>query len=214
MKTIEINVLTFSELSEDAKEAAYHNWLSKGHETPWTTENENVLKEFERRFPIEVKNWSYGGGDAGISFKFTGTEDQEKLSGIRLMAHLYWNYFNDIFQGKYYGRLSKKFKDGKLIPISKEHPAGFRHIKRHSKVMFDDSCVLTGYCIDDDTMKPIYDFLIKPSVNVTFYDLMENCLNSWVTACNNDAEYSSSMEAFIDMAGANDYEFTEDGEIY
>ena len=85
---------------------------------------------------------------------------------------------------------------------------------RYSKIIKDTCCVLTGYYIDDDILEPIYDFLKKPSKHVTFADLMRDCLQFWVIACNKDYEACTSMEYFAELCEANGYEFTGYGNVW
>lgn len=207
MRTIHrsYDVFSISELSQHAKEKAYYHWC-ESQPYSWEDENSKTLKEFENIFPVNVRNWEYGGYCyPHISFEFTENDDIENLHGLRLRTYIINNYGRNLFEGKYFSLWSKKDKNPKNPAIGK--------LKiRRSKVLFDTSCVLTGYCIDDDILEPIYKFLQKPSDNVTFYELMDDCLNSWVTACNNDFEASTSIEYFEECATENDWEFTEDGE--
>jgi len=54
---------------------------------------------------------------------------------------------------------------------------------------------------------------LKKPDNRTFYDLMKECLESWLIACNNDYEYCTSFEYFIEEAENNDYTYTIDGKM-
>jgi len=213
MKTIEINMLTISELTERAKEAAYQNWL-KTAEYFWEDENRNSLAKFADIFPVSVSDWRISGEYRDyIAWHFTGDESIKKLSGFRLARYIWNNYFHDIFKGKYYGKLVYTFKDGTPIPISKEHPAGCRHVKRYSNASFETSCVLTGYCIDDNILDPIYEFLKKPDPKTTFSGLMKTCLQAWLKAVSKDYKFCHTLEYFAEAADANGWEFTEEGEI-
>lgn len=208
MKTITINVYAVSELSKEAKDKAYNKWLEHV-DYPWAGENEASLKAFADLFPVTIKNWAYGDRNHGVSFTFTGSDEQAELSGIKLMGHLLHNYFDAIYTGKYYGKLVNTFKDGTPIPKSKEHPAGSRHVKRYSRVLFEDACP-TGYTIDLDLSDPIRDFLAKPD-NTTFEGLLEKCFSSWVRACESDLEWCTSMEYFEEECEANDRMFDKTG---
>jgi hypothetical protein len=212
MKTIELKVYEYSELSEEAKETAWKNWLNKDHEYFWADTNEKTLYKFADIFPIKINGYNYDSCSGGISFSFTGEHDIEEMTGFRLAKYIWNNYKWDIFKGKYYGKLVKTFKDGTPIPISKEHPAGLRHIIKYSNIVLDNCCVLTGYCVDDDILQPVYDFLKKPNDKICFYDLMEKCLDSWIDSCKKDCAYQESQEFFEEEAEANGYEFDEEGE--
>jgi hypothetical protein len=45
----------------------------------------------------------------------------------------------------------------------------------------------------------------------TFRDLMEECLESWISACTNDYEHYYSKEHFAEMCEGNEWEFDEYG---
>jgi len=198
-KTITIEVYSIKELPEKVQQKVYYEWLSNVV-YPWADDNRETLEAFENIFPIKVKDWEYGGYNNNyIHFEMTCEPEIEELRGIRLLAYLYNNYFDYLFKGKYYS-------------ISKYINGKYQYKSRRSKVIKENSCVLTGYCIDDDILKPVYDFLKKPD-NRTFYDLMKECLESWLTACNNDYEYCTSFEYFIEEAENNDYTYTIDGKM-
>ena len=71
----------------------------------------------------------------------------------------------------------------------------------------------TGYCMDEDLIDPIRSFMNKPDKTASFNDLMGDCLNSWLSACNSDAEYNHSFPAFKEISEANEWEYDETGEI-
>ncbi len=48
---------------------------------------------------------------------------------------------------------------------------------------------LTGFCADYDILKPLTDFMTRPDSTITFDDLIQKCLDAWVTAAVNDLEY-------------------------
>ena len=206
MKTKTIKIYSASELSEDAQQRAYENWLQTA-EYGWGEENRQTLEAFEKIFPIDVKNFDYS-NRSDINWKFTETDEIENLSGQRLANYIWNNYKNQIFKGKYFSTDFKKCK------VDSQHPAGITYKKRYSRIMLENSCVLTGYCIDDDILKEVYNLLDQPNLfnNTTFKDLMETCLNNWLTACQNDYEGCSTMEYFLDSAEANECEFDENGE--
>lgn len=198
MRTATIEVYKIDELSESAKEKAFNKFCA--NDCYNGDDNRNTLSKFEEVFPVKVTNYEYGYHNY-INYKFTADDDIENLSGIRLMKHIYNNYFTDLFKGKY-------FSKGKYINDQ------YTYKYRHSKVMFENCCVLTGYCIDDDILEPIYKFLKKPEEHIIFTDLMYDCLQSWIYACNADYEAYYSMESFEDIARINEYEYTEDGEMF
>lgn len=209
MRQETITILKFDELSYEAKQTAIENYRNKDYELAWADENRQSMEEFSKIFPIKVTDWCYGIGGEGVTFRFEVDHDEvEELSGWRLAAKLWTNYKDDLFKGKYY---SSSFRPH---PVTKEHPAGITYTKRYSKIFLENSCVLTGYCMDDNILGPIYDFLDKPT-NQTFRDLLEDCFHEWIKACNADIEWQNSDEYISgNLVLANEYEFTEDGETF
>lgn len=187
-------VYRFEELSHSAKQNALYQFQCNDT-YPSNVENKEVLEAFTNIFPVKVKDWEYGSyRNDHISFSFTADDDIENLSGVRLATYIYNNYFHDLFKGKFYYK-KYYFKS------------------RKSKVFFDNCCPLTGYYIDMEMLDPVYDFLKKPTNGITFYDLMEECLNNWVSACTKDMEGYYSEENLKEAAEANNWEFYEDGTL-
>lgn len=196
-ETVEYKVYKFNELSQEAQKTALENYRSRGFEYFWASENEDTLKAFKEVFPVTVIDWEYGYRNY-INFEMTCDGDIADLAGIRLLKYLYNNYGDVLFKRKYIGHLENREK---FTPV-------------YSRCQKENSCVLTGYCIDDNILDPIYNFLKNPTNNITFEDLMGDCLNSWVKACDEDYQYQLSDEAIAEHFEANDYEFLENGENY
>lgn len=60
-------IYTLSELTEEARQKAYSDWLSHS-EYDWADENAAALKKFEQIFNIEVRSWNYDGCTYGYRF--------------------------------------------------------------------------------------------------------------------------------------------------
>jgi hypothetical protein len=208
MRTITKQIYSFSELSDKAKIKAIDNYRAIGYEPAWAKENEDTLNKFAEIFPVNIKSWSYGDRGECVRFTFTANSDIEELTGQRLATYLWNNYKTSLYKGKYYSLWSKTeksyqyYKEG--YPVLKQ---------RYSKVILENSCVLTGYCIDDDILQPVYDFMSKPT-NINFKELIEDCFSAWVKACNADVEDQNSYESIADIFEGNNYEFLENGEIF
>jgi hypothetical protein len=67
--------------------------------------------------------------------------------------------------------------------------------------------------MDDDILSPLYAFLKKP-YSTTFSDLLQECLENWLSAVCADYDYCNSREAIIEDIESNDYHFLENGDIY
>lgn len=182
------DIFPLEELSAKARATAYHEWL-KDFEYPWSCDNHNTLDAFEHIFNIKVTNWSYDA--CGYNYRFTShySGEEEELNGIRLLKYIVNNYWHILFKPKTY-YLKGNYKK-----------------QRKSRVFTDNCCVLTGYCIDDDILQPVYDFLKFPDTRTTLYDLMDRCLDNFFKSCCDDMEYQCSEENFEESCEANGYEF-------
>ena len=186
-------IYTLSELTEEARQKAYSDWLSHS-EYDWADENAAALKKFEQIFNIEVRSWNYDGCTYGYRFVSHYSGEVEEMHGARLVAYLMNNYWHHLFLRKTY-----RNKD-------------FTH-KRSSRIFYDTDCVLTGYCADNALLRPIYDYLRRPD-GTTFYDLLDRCLDSFFRYCREDVQFCQSEEAFRENAEANDWEYFPDGTMY
>lgn len=212
METININLYTVTELSEGNQQKAYENWL-QNVDYPFAKDNEDVLYEFSNYFSVKIKDFSYDQQSASVSFEINEDIDILQLTGIRLLKYIQNNYFNVLFQGKYYGKLSPyDNKNGQKIEKSKHHPIGQRHIKRHSKVIFEPR-TLTGYYLGEIILEPFHNFIQKPDHH-TLEDLIYDCIDKWKKTVKEDVEYYISFENFIEEAERNGMQFTENGNIW
>lgn len=195
MKTIEINVYQFGELSPKAQDRAFQHYCST-YDYPFEDYNQEVLDEFCKLFNISV-DFVYG-YEYTLQFiirtKFQYGE--EELSGVRLMKYLQNNYMPYLTQPKvwYNEKYTKKYI---------------------SKVFFEKrDCPLTGYYLDEDILDPIYEFLSYPYSNVTFVDLMEKCINNYLKVAQSDYNSVYSMEYFENECKETEALFLEDGRVY
>lgn len=195
MKTKTITTYSIKELSEEARDHAYYDWI-EGHEYPWAKENQDTLEAFAKIFPVNIRDWSYGGRGEGVTFDMTCDDNIAGLSGLRLATYIQNNYGYRIFTPKFIGSLTRK----KFTPV-------------YSKITREASCPLTGYIADHYILDPIYDFLQKPDNVTTFKELIHYSLDSWIKRCNEDSEATSSMEFFEEEAEANEWEYDENGRI-
>jgi hypothetical protein len=202
MKTVSVNLYTFDELSEKAKQKARDWFAAQGWDD--TTEAQASLRAFEKVFPVRIKDWNVGWGGDYIRFFFEGKDEIEALSGWRLATYIWNNYRDDIYKGKYYS--TKGFYDE-----NKKYHYKFRH----SKVILESgSCPFTGDCYDEDLLDPLWKFLKNPSDSICFSDLMRMCLDSWVKCISSEADYHTTDEYISETCDANDYHFLESGKFW
>lgn len=231
MRKTSVEVFTFDELSDEAKERAHRDWNSKGMPYSWAEEARKTIKAFEKEFGVKIRNWEY----SSYSYNFhldTGSIDDDVLAlkGNRARAW-FWNNHGDVLlepRTRYFTR----DKDGRRIEA-----VGLDSIEYHSKVSFtrvyDGTCPWTGYYLDNDALDPIAYFcfgvvwdekekkrvqskartLAKDNEN-TVESLLRDSVDALFRSLKEDCEYQESMEAFEETCAANGYEFTEDGEMW
>ena len=193
IETKTYEVYQFHELTKEAQVKAHRHWVEHFDYT-WSEENRNTLQAFERVFKIKVEKWSYDSCTYNYRFTSHYSEEEDNLKGIRLLKYLVNNHWNDLYISKtYWGKNYKK--------------------KRKSRVFVTNDCVLTGYYIDYDILKPIYDFLKSPD-NTTLCELIDKCLVGFFKTCRDDMEYQLSEEAFAESCEGNNYEFLSNGTLF
>lgn len=194
----EIKAYNINELSEDAKQRAYEDWLHD-FDYFWDDDNRATLQAFCELFPVKVTDWEYGYRNY-IRFTLTTADTYTErcyydFTGLRLLKYIVNNYWHNLFRPKYLGYVNGK--------------------PRYSRCQREACCVLTGYCVDEDILAPLYDFLkdYRTFDSNTFEDLMKLCLENWIDACRKDYEACQEFDYFIDHAHINKYEYLEDGRM-
>lgn len=215
MRTVRTKVYKFDELNEDAKQFAIEQDRNKSSkQNDWADENKNTLEKFADVFNISIKNWSYGGRGEGVFWSDNWEyEEIGELKGIRLSSYLWNNYKNDLFKGKYYNvKSSKQIKHKRVKSFYYKNSEQFGNFY-YSAITLEASCVLTGYCMDNDILEPIYRELNKPT-GITFKELIDECFNEWIIACNDDLDYQNSDEYISQYFINNEIEFTKEGKQF
>jgi hypothetical protein len=184
-KTIRIKLYKFEELTPAAQSKAIDEYRNQPwREYAWQHENVDTLKAFCKLFDIDIKR----GSD---NPRFNINNNALHLSGQRLATYLWNNYRTFLYKGKYY--YNKK--------------------SRRSRVMLENSCVLTGFYVDDAILSDVYAFMTKPNSR-DFKTLLNNCLENWERAVREDREEQDSDLYIKETIIANDYDFTKDGKQY
>lgn len=206
MKTIELKIYDFEELSEKAKKKALSN-IDLDHEFEFHQEEATqTIEAFQRIFPIKWKEIDYANGYYRANY--VGEDNHRHLSGIRLLKLLENRYLHYVRKGKYRSTESsaihpclthQKLSNGKVFHAF------------YSRIFFEyDSCPLTGVCYDYEILQPILDFRKKPD-NTTFEELLESCIESLVKSMEKEYEYCNSDEAKIEYIASYGMQFLEDG---
>ena len=201
MRKIEIEVFKFDELNDKAKEKA-RAWYREGDSYPWADENREALEAFCEHFGCSARDWSYSSYDSSISVG-NMPENAEDIKGLRLYAWLGHNHFDYLFPWKFIGFKPSPIEKGKNVT----------YLRKYSKVHRAHACP-TGYYASESMLDPIYRFLESPTKDKTLRDLLKDCMEEWVDACQKDSEYYSSDESVDENITINEYEFTADGSFY
>ena len=209
MRTIEITAYAIGELEDRAKDSAHNQWM-QSHEYFWHDENKKSLETFAEEFGITIRDWSYGGRGEGVFWTKNFDDEYLEMSGHRLAKYLWNNFSYLIAPPKYMGSLKTNEEVfHKRIRTTGPFQNGNRH-HAYLSAVFTGEPNLTGYCVDYSLLKPIVDFVAQPN-GTTFEELIDECFSQWVRTCNEDLEYSYSMEYFEEECEANEWEFDEDG---
>lgn len=185
MKTVQINVYKFDELSESAQRKALDNF-EPFIDYIWEEAIESI-KSFVDLFDVKL-------GREYTDFRTSHIDDDIlNLSGARLMAYLWNNYGADLYKPKYLKHVKGK--------------------ARYSRVQVACDCPLTGVCYDMDLLEPIIEAMHKPS-KYTFEQILGFCADNIQRSIEGEIEYRHSDEAKTEDIEANEYEFTEDGERF
>jgi len=206
MKTVTIEVFTFAELIETAKQKAISNFRNKNYDNSFYFDEiiETVKKV------IELFNLKTGREYSDIKTSHIDDTILE-LKGVRLFKYLMNNYGNDLFTPSYIKAIDKEFRCKLFICKVRTARDGHKYTQIYSKNKKDNSCVLTGCCYDEDILKPIYDFLKKPEENTTFEDLMNEIGEAISKTFSDTEDWINSDEFIAEELELNNYEFTEDG---
>lgn len=213
MRTIRTKLYKFTELSTEAKQKAVDQWRNNSDSEPfWSGENRETLEKFAEIFPIKITHWSYGERGERVDFHFTSEDYIEELSGQRLATYIWNNYRTEIYSKKYYTGTQRT----KPNPYFKNNPQApqFTTWDRYSKIQIEKySCPLSGFYLDNEILHEIWQFLDKPDSR-NFKELLSECFNAWVKACNLDMQEQNSYEVISERLEANEYEFLKDGQRY
>lgn len=212
MKTIQINLYSFNELNDKAKQKAINNYRNNNYSQYYFDEIIESVKKL-----ANILNLEFGREYTDIRTSHIDDNILE-LSGVRLYKYIINNYYNDLFKPKYLGCIG----DNRVIK-HRMSKTNFYNMDKgaivsssnfiYSNIQFSNSCTLTGVCYDDDILEPIYNFLKKPLNDVSFQDLI-NDIESSIQKCFDDTEqYINSDDFIIDEIEANEYTFESDGTL-
>lgn len=182
-----IKIYEIDELEQEIQERIIQEYRHSDFVYFNSYDNIDTLEKFAYTFNFDIKDYSLGEYHSYI--KISISENIKNLEYLDLHKYLLNNHFNDLYKPKYISN-------------------GKRH--KYSKVLYDTSCVLTGCCMDDCILRPLYDFIKEP-YNITYEDLIENCINEFISAYEYDLEYCLSDDYIKEQLLLNEYMYTENG---
>lgn len=203
-----LNVFTFNELSDSAKQKAVECYRAyRSGDDFYFSEYKASLEAFAEDIGINIKNWSYGLDGCTVDFDFGELEVLNTITGARAYAWVV-NNVKGLRPGPRVYTVSREVNRHGLIRNE-------RIIKRVSRVYrADDCCNYTGVCCDEDLMKPFREFLLKPDSR-SVEDLINEAIDSYCCALQADLEYHESDEFITEeLINGDTPEFFENGAIY
>ena len=102
MRTVQRTYTLFgiAELEDEARQKAYTDWLAKGNDYPYASENCDTLEAFCNLFRIACTNYCYDSCTYAYRFHTGHEEETERLSSVRLLAYLYNNFHAELYKPK------------------------------------------------------------------------------------------------------------------
>jgi hypothetical protein len=216
MKTIELTLYKFSELSNEAKENAINYYLNNIQEYQYIyDEAENSIKAFNDIFSVN------SGLHSWLDYRLNSIDDNIlELTGLRLRKYLINNFAYVLYKPKYI-KDTNGHKIGKMFIF--KHSINYKGEKRtsiYSKLNKTNEYTLTGVDYDMELLRPFYEFIDNYKENIkgyeyyTFEDLISHGYHNLKTAIENEIEYNNSEEAIEGFYEANQFEFKENGQRY
>lgn len=211
MRTIELKLYKAKELSEVAQAAAHQQYLSIGMEfyqgEDYIMSLRKGLKAFDCRlddYRIEwgCKNrshvkWTLTANGSGLGYG----EDNKVLNmkGLRLHKYIINHYECFLTENK---------------PVGKYISERRNYQMRNKAVRVATQCPFTGVTTDESFLEPIRNFMDKPTMNTTFEDLIDSAVENLLSDAEKEYEYTLSLQYFLEMAEANEWEYTAIGKQY
>ena len=124
MRTVQRTYTLFgiAELENEARQKAYTDWLAKGNDYPYASENCDTLEAFCNLFRIACTNYCYDSCTYAYRFHTKHEEETERLSSVRLLAYLYNNFHAELYNPKVYWTKDRKKRRRSRISVTCECP--------------------------------------------------------------------------------------------
>lgn len=190
MRTVETRVYSARELSPDALERAAEHYVTHLDCIPWQDETMDSLKACVSHAGFRIRDYSIG-AHSHCSLELAGDDSILDLRGPRALA---W------FENHYLSLLR--------IPWAGPGRDTVRRYGYWYRPGMVRPCPFTGYCFDDDCIEHVGKRLKDgDTVREAFESLAPVVGKQW----EGELDYLRSPEGFLDMAEANEWEFSEDG---
>ena len=227
MRTAEIAVYPFDELSDEAKKRALAKWRET-EDHHWGGEVRNTIEAFEKEFGVNVRDWEYSSYNHRFTLDLSRIDDDVlALRGNRARAWFWNNHAHVLLTPERHYWTHDR--DGKLFgavaPDSRLYQSKVFYTR-----CYDGTCPLTGVCFDNDALDPLACFCFGVFWDAeqkkwrqsaartvaadgcnTVRGVLRDCVESLLQAAENDWRDQGSEEYFKDFCEANGWEFEEDG---
>lgn len=196
MRTEELKIYTFEELSKKAQKKAIESYRQDTDYFIYSDELSETLEAISKATNCDYDIYSYD----GVEYRVTLSSDEDygilNLSGVRAYKFIYNNYIKPYRKGKYL-----KHHKNKAV---------------YSNVIFNYDCPFTGVCFDMVLFSVFEDFtkLIKDGANLSIKYFIESVAEIYGEEWTNSNECELSKEFITDYFISNEYEFLEDGTRY
>ncbi len=217
MKKVTCNLFRFNELSEEVrKNLIEENKFELAYDVMecFNSEYEATLKAFEKLFDCEVRKWQvdYCGSNYILSDFYPIGEYCNEISAKEIkgkyLLRVLNGIYDDIFPFKNFWGKFHYDENGKCTVK-----------ERRSKVLRNyDGCPLTGVCYDAAILEPIMNFLTKPDMNLSLYDLVDECVSNFFNVWQKEYDFwcenkENCLEEEYENRHEDDWYFS-DGRIF
>tara|TARA_R100000657_G_C4580523_1_gene42906 strand:+ start:41 stop:550 length:510 start_codon:yes stop_codon:yes gene_type:complete len=137
---------------------------------------------------------------------FYQSEAEESLNKFCIVFDIKWQEW-DIFRNYVnYNFLNDDVKNLSYVRL-------YKYIQNNvNKKYYKDCNSLTGVYWDNELLNPIIEFMKKP-YNVTFQNLLNDCLKNWIVSVESEYNYMQSDDYMKEICIGNNYLFTKSGTL-
>ena len=197
MRIETIEVYEFTELSEEAKEAA-RDWYCTIEASDPPEDWVASMGAFADIIGISLIDWVLAAESnrSYVQWAWKDKPDTEGMTPLRLRTWIINNWLPEFKKYKYLGYSKKKFV----------------HIYSRIQYSYSD-CPLTGCFTDMGLIATILNFVNAPDDRI-LDDLITDAFEEMFCQLRDEYTYHASKEYIDEMLEINSYEFTENGNIY